>query len=1184
MPTFPFAPKSWPVLKRQIEKALHETKGRITLAGMPEGHDAQVLTAMARARKGLPLLHVARDDVRLSTLADAARFMAPDLRVLDLPAWDCVPYDRVSPHSDILARRVETLAALAALPLNGPGPAPLLIITTVNAISQRVPPRESLAGAAFSIQKGQGLDMEALLAFLGRTGYVRAEQVMEPGEYAVRGGLVDLFPPGQPDPLRLDLFGDEVDAIRVFDPVSQRTTGDAKGVILKPMSELTLDEASIARFRSGYRELFGAPKRDDALYETISAGQAMTGMEHWLPLFHEGMDTLLAYAPEAVVTLDADAEAARVSRWEQIEEYYAARRDIALSGSGEGGLIYNPIPPDRLYLTEQDWARMLGAAPRVLDLSPYAPADGAPDTLDMEGRPGRDFADVRARTGENVFEAVAAHAADLMSQGKRAVLAAYSLGSRDRLGGLIRDHSGESGATRLQTIESWGDLHKAPKDALALLALGLDRGFETPEVAVIAEQDVLGDRLARPQKKKRKADSFIRDASTMEEGDLVVHVDHGIGRYDGLETLQVGGAPHDCIRVVYAGEDKLFVPVENIEVLSRYGSEIAGAQLDKLGGVGWQARKAKLKNRIRDMAEKLIQVAAARHLRKAEAYSTPDGLYDEFAARFPYVETDDQLRAISETIDDLGSGKPMDRLICGDVGFGKTEVALRAAFVAALSGQQVAVVVPTTLLARQHYKIFSERFAGLPVRVGHLSRLVTGKAATAAKKELTAGTLDIIVGTHALLAKSIQFRNLGLLIIDEEQHFGVAHKERLKQLKSDVHVLTLSATPIPRTLQLALTGVREMSLIATPPVDRLAVRTFVLPFDPVVIREAILRERYRGGQCFYVCPRLKDIDEVAERLEALVPEVKVAIAHGQMAASQLEDVMTAFADGQYDILLATNIIESGLDMPRVNTIMIHRADMFGLGQLYQLRGRVGRAKARGYAYLTIRPNRRLSKAAEKRLDVMQTLDTLGAGFTLASHDLDIRGAGNLLGDEQSGHIKEVGIELYQHLLEEAVAAARAGEGMEAADDTWSPQITLGSPILIPEAYVRDLGVRLSLYRRIGDVTDDAEVETLAAEMIDRFGPLPTEVENLLKVIRIKVLCRRANAEKIDAGPKGAVITFRGNDFPNPGGLIQFISKNTALVKLRPDHKLVVKRDWTDNDHRLQGMHRLMTDLATIAEG
>jgi len=1169
------------VLKRQIEKALFETKGRTTLAGMPEGHDVLVLLAMARARKGLPVLHVARDDVRLATVVEAAQFLAPDVTVLDIPAWDCVPYDRVSPHRDILARRLESLTTLAAAPPGAPARAPLLVVTTVNAVTQRVPPRETLSAEAFILAKGGTVDLEALLLSLGRTGYSRAEQVMEPGEYAVRGGLVDVFPPGHDDPLRLDLFGDEVESIRVFDPVTQRTIGDVARIVLKPMSELTLDDDSIGRFRSGYRELFGTPHREDALYEAISAGRGFPGMEHWLPLFHEGMDTLFAYVPEAVIVLDPDAEAARASRWEQISEYHDARKSIADSGTaGEGGLIYRPLPPDRLYLTDADWERQLATAPRCLDLSPYAPADGAQNTLDMEGRPGRDFADVRARPGENLFAAVGAHAGERMAAGKRVVLAARTLGSRDRLGGLIRDH----GSAPVETVEAWSDLAKAHPSALALVALGLERGFENADMAVIAEQDVLGDRLARPPKKKRKAESFIRDAGALTEGDLVVHVDHGIGRYDGLETLTVGGAPHDCVRVVYAGEDKLFVPVENIEVLSRYGSETAGVQLDKLGGVGWQARKAKLKNRIRDMAEKLIQVAAARHLRKVTAMGPPEGLYDEFAARFPYAETDDQLKAIGETIDDLTSGRPMDRLICGDVGFGKTEVALRAAFVAALTGAQVAVVVPTTLLARQHFRTFQERFAGLPVRVGQLSRLVTGKAATAVKQEMADGRLDVVVGTHALLAKAIRFKNLGLLIIDEEQHFGVAHKERLKQLKSDVHVLTLSATPIPRTLQLALTGVREMSLIATPPVDRLAVRTFVLPFDPVVIREAILRERYRGGQCFYVCPRLADIDEVADRLTNLVPEVRITVAHGQMPAKQLEEVMTAFADGQYDILLATNIIESGLDMPRVNTIIIHRADMFGLGQLYQLRGRVGRGKARGYAYLTIRPNRRLSKAAEKRLDVMQTLDSLGAGFTLASHDLDIRGAGNLLGDEQSGHIKEVGIELYQHLLEEAVAAARAGEGLEAGEETWSPQITLGSPVLIPEGYVPDLGVRLSLYRRIADVTEDAEVESLAAEMIDRFGSLPIEVENLLKVISIKVLCRRANAEKVDAGPKGVVISFRDNTFPNPGGLVQFIGKNAATVKLRPDHKLVIRRDWQLEDKRLQGLFRLMQQLAEVAEG
>ncbi|MGB1026606.1 MAG: TRCF domain-containing protein, partial [Rhodospirillaceae bacterium] len=575
-------------------------------------------------------------------------------------------------------------------------------------------------------------------------------------------------------------------------------------------------------------------------------------------------------------------------------------------------------------------------------------------------------------------------------------------------------------------------------------------------------------------------------------------------------------------------------------------------------------------------------VAAQRALKAGEVVEPPPGAYEEFAGGFPFVETDDQLRAIADTLEDLGAGRPMDRLICGDVGFGKTEVALRAAFATAMAGKQVAVVVPTTLLARQHYRTFSARFAGWPVRIGQLSRLVTPKQAKEVKAELEAGTLDIVVGTHALLAKSVSIPNLGLLVIDEEQHFGVAHKERLKALKADVHVLTLTATPIPRTLQLALTGVREMSVIATPPVDRLAVRTFVLPYDPVVIREAIRRERYRGGQCFYVCPRLADVDRVVERLRAIVPDARVAIAHGQMAPSRLEEVMTAFSDGEYDILVSTNIVESGLDIPRVNTIVIHRADMFGLAQLYQLRGRVGRAKARGYAYLTLPPGRVLTKSAEKRLDVMSTLDSLGAGFRLASHDLDIRGAGNLLGDEQSGHIKEVGIELYQHLLEEAVAAAKEGGAELETASEWSPQINLGMAILIPEDYVADLGVRLSLYRRIAGITEEPALEDLEAELSDRFGPLPKEVQTFLKVIAIKIKCRLAQVEKIDAGPKGGVLSFRKDRFPNPAGLVRFIGRQAASVKLRPDHKLVVRRDWDGPDRRLKGVGILMGDLAEIA--
>jgi transcription-repair coupling factor (superfamily II helicase) len=560
-----------------------------------------------------------------------------------------------------------------------------------------------------------------------------------------------------------------------------------------------------------------------------------------------------------------------------------------------------------------------------------------------------------------------------------------------------------------------------------------------------------------------------------------------------------------------------------------------------------------------------------------------EGAYEEFAARFPFPETEDQDKAILDSFNDMSSGKPMDRLICGDVGFGKTEVALRAAFVAAMSGTQVAVVVPTTLLARQHFRTFQARFAGLPLKVEQLSRLVNAKQAAQTKKDLAEGKIDIVVGTHSLLAKGMAFKHLGLLIIDEEQHFGVTQKERLKQLKANVHVLTLTATPIPRTLQLALAGVREMSVIATPPVDRLAVRTFVLPYDPVVVREAVLRELHRGGQCFYVAPRIQDLDEVQAQLKELVPEVKVVVAHGQMAPTRLEEVMTAFDAREFDVLLSTNIIESGLDIPSANTMIVHRSDMFGLAQLYQLRGRIGRSKLRGYAYLTLPAGKMLTETAQRRLEVMQTLDTLGAGFTLASHDLDIRGAGNLLGQEQSGHVREVGIELYQHMLEEAVAAARSGDPtVGEAKDEWTPQITIGTPVLIPEIYVADLPVRLGLYRRIAQLVDRREIDAFAAELVDRFGPLPPEVDNLLDIIAIKRLCRDAGVEKVDAGEKGASITFRGNRFANPAGLVDFLQQNAATAKLRPDQKLVIMRNWEDTRERLKGVTGILGHLARIA--
>ena len=674
----------------------------------------------------------------------------------------------------------------------------------------------------------------------------------------------------------------------------------------------------------------------------------------------------------------------------------------------------------------------------------------------------------------------------------------------------------------------------------------------------------------------------MTETQSLSAGDLVVHVDHGIGRYHGLELVTAAGAAHECLVLEYAESARLYLPVENIELLSKYGHD--EGLLDKLGGGAWQAKKAKLKQRIRDMADRLIRVAAERALRKAPILEPPPGSWDAFCARFPYQETDDQLMAIGDVVDDLTSGAPMDRLICGDVGFGKTEVALRAAFVAAMSGTQVAVIAPTTLLARQHAQSFAERFRGFPLHVRQLSRFVSNKEAQATRDGISDGTVDIVVGTHALLAKSIKFQNLGLLIIDEEQHFGVQHKERLKQMRSDIHVLTLTATPIPRTLQLSLSGVRDLSIIGTPPVDRLAIRTYVSEFDAVTIREGLLREHYRGGQSFYVVPRVSDLPEIEAFLQEQLPELTYVVAHGQMAAGELDRRMNAFYDRQYDILLATTIVESGLDIPSANTMVVHRADMFGLAQLYQIRGRVGRSKTRAYAFLTTKPRVKLTNTASKRLRVLGSLDSLGAGFTLASQDLDIRGAGNLLGEEQSGQMRDVGYELYQNMLEEAISKIKSGqlEGLSDADDQWAPQINLGVSVLIPESFVPDLDVRLGLYRRLSGLSTKVELEGFAAELIDRFGALPREVNTLLLVVRIKAMCKRAGIAKLDGGPKGAVLQFHNNKFAAPEGLVAFIQDQRGLAKIK-DNKLVVRRDWTKISDKIKGSFSIAKDLAAKAE-
>ena len=1147
------------------------------LSGVPDGMEALVLSDFARARSdgGLAAAMIVRDGNRLSMIEEALQFFAPDIDIITLPAWDCLPYDRVSPSASVSAGRMAGLAKLSTL---DDQTNPTILLMSANAVMQQIPTRHALEGKVLSARPGNRIDMKVITAWLEGNGFERTPTVRERGEYAVRGGIIDLYAPGDGEPLRLDFFGDTLESIRTFDTDSQRSKAQKKKFNLVPLSEVQLDTDAVKRFRERYIRAFGASTRDDGLYQAISDGRRFAGMEHWLPFFHEELTDIFSVIGDAPVIFDHLADEALKSRYNQVKDHYDARQSALDESLTDGGAPYKPIKPEELYLSPDAIEDKIQFTQR-LEFSPFLVPETDRPVIDLESKQGRTFAAERNSESENVFDAVNAFIRSVQTDGKRAAIACWSAGSAERMAQVLADH----GLENMKTCESWDEIRGLPSKQIGLCVLPLETGFETPGMVLIGEQDILGDRLVRKSKRRRKDADFISEVASLAQGDLIVHIDHGIGRFEGLKSIEAAGAPHDCLEIVYHGGDRLFLPVENIELLSRYGSSAEGeAQLDRLGGTAWQARKAKLKKRLLEMADQLIAVAAKRALKSAETLPTPDGLYGEFAARFPYDETEDQLNAIDSVLDDLVAGRPMDRLICGDVGFGKTEVALRAAFVAVMNGKQVAVVVPTTLLARQHYRTFKDRFAGLPVRVEQASRLVGSKNLSDTKKGMKNGDVDIVVGTHALLGKAIEFNNLGLLVIDEEQRFGVKHKERLKELKADVHVLTLSATPIPRTLQLALTGVRELSLITTAPVDRLSVRTFISPFDGLVVREALLRERYRGGQSFYVCPRITDIRTVKEFLDEKVPELKVAVAHGQMAPSELEDIMTAFYEGQYDVLLSTTIVESGLDVPSANTLIVHRADMFGLAQLYQIRGRVGRSKTRAYAILTVPVNKTLTKAAERRLKVLQSLDSLGAGFQLASHDLDQRGSGNLLGEQQSGHVREVGFELYQQMLEEAVAQQKAGGEIED-DGKWSPQITVGTAVLIPETYVPDLNLRLSLYRRLADLTSAEEIDGFGAELIDRFGSLPEEVDHLLKIVFIKGLCRRANVEKVDAGPKGVVLTFRNQEFPNPVGLVGYIGEQGTLAKIKPDQRVVILRNWATPEKRLKGCAVILSQLAKLAD-
>lgn len=1142
----------------------------ITIEGVSPGLDGLLLYDLSGRHKG-HLVHISVNDAAMVEMENSLLALGvPAEDILRFPAWDCLPYDRVSPSSQLIGQRIKALSMLASGQFRQG-----IILTTVNAWLQKNPMPEYFTNGSIELTAGGHVGQSAFTAYAEANAYHRTNTVREPGEYALRGGIIDVFPPGGSVAVRLDLFGDEIESIKTFDPETQRSGDLISHVRLYPVSEIPMDEASITRFRRHYIDSFGGIASRDVLYQVVSTGRRVTGIEHYLPLFHDDLTHLSEYCDNMLVVQADETAVMRQNRFEQIQDFYTARSEYAQAETNSDE-VFRPLPPDALYLTDHTHTVMQSGQAVMQFMSFISDINNDSEHIVINSKKSPLLYQNQSANDDHDL-AELRQLLEHRGASQTAILAASSRGGLERLSSRLGQYM--SSTDDVHIISSWKDMVPA---AVNLMVWPLEHGFIMSELFVLTEQDIFGRRLHRPQGRRRRAEHFLREVSSLNEGDLVVHVDHGIGRYESLETLNILGADHDCVLLVYAGGDKLYLPVENIDLLSRYGREGGEVALDKLGGVAWQAKKARIKKRIKDIAGQLIKVAALRKISKTEQFYAEPASYAEFCQRFTYAETEDQQDAINETLNDMRSGRVMDRLICGDVGFGKTEVAMRAAFVAAMSGYQVAVVTPTTLLARQHGKVFTERFSGFGIDIGVLSRMTTTKQANQIKEGLANGDVQIAIGTHALLSRQIQFNNLGLIIVDEEQHFGVSQKERLKTLRGDIHVLTLTATPIPRTLQMALSGVRDMSIIATPPVDRLAIRTSVGPWDHVVLAEAIKRERHRGGQIFCVSPRIEYLPRTYDRLMDMIPDARIITAHGQMPAAELDDAMTRFADGEADILLATNIIESGIDIPSANTMIIHRADMFGLSQLYQLRGRIGRGKQRAYAYLTTDPSRMLTPQSKRRLEVMQTLDALGAGFTLASYDLDIRGAGNLLGDEQSGHVREVGVELYQSMLDDAVKDVKSGvsDDQDAQQDKWSPAINLGASILIPDEYVPDLSVRLSLYRRIAALESLNDHDELVAELVDRFGPLPQEVQNLIDTIIIKIRCRMAHIEKLDAGPKGMSVTFRHNRFPNPDALIGLINKKSGIMQVTGDQKLVV-RQTIPLSKRIDTSRKLIDDIVAL---
>ena len=1119
------------------------------------------IASAARVHEG-PLLVVARDNHEAHQLeADLHTLLggAGDLPVMAFPDWETLPYDQFSPHPDIVSQR---LAALHRLPTLARG----IVVVPVQTLMQRLSPLRHIAGGSFDYRMGQRLDFDAEKRRLEAASYRHVPQVLDPGDFAVRGGLLDVYPMGAEAPLRIELLDDTIDSIRHFDPDSQRSLDRVEAVQLLPGREVPLDERSVERAMTLLRDRFDVDTRRSALYQDLKSGLAPAGVEYYLPLFFDTTSTLFDYlhADALPVLGDGFGEAAEAF-WAQTRNRYEQRRHD----------IERPLlPPDEIYLSPDSLRERLNQRQRVEVCGPQHSrhADALP--LGDQPFPPLPVAAKDAPAGEALKSFLGHYPG-------RVLIASDSPGRREALLEVLQ------AAALVPDVLADFTAFRTGRERFAIAVAPLEDGFalDDPRIAVLTERQLFPERATQAHRRRRtgrEPEAIIRDLGELSEGAPIVHEDHGVGRYRGLIAMDVGGMPGEFLEIEYAKGDRLYVPVAQLHLISRYsGASPETAPLHSLGGEAWAKAKKKAAEKVRDVAAELLEIQARRQARAGLALHVDRPMYEPFAAGFPFEETPDQRAAIEAVLRDLQSSQPMDRVVCGDVGFGKTEVAVRAAFAAASAGKQVAVLVPTTLLAEQHYRNFRDRFADWPLKVEVLSRFKTAKEIKAELEKLAEGKLDVIVGTHRLLQPDVKFKDLGLVIVDEEQRFGVRQKEALKALRANVHLLTLTATPIPRTLNMAMAGLRDLSIIATPPANRMAVQTFVTPWDDALLKEAFQRELARGGQVYFLHNDVESIGRMQRELQELVPEARIGVAHGQMPERELEQVMLDFQKQRFNVLLCTTIIESGIDIPNANTIIMNRADKFGLAQLHQLRGRVGRSHHRSYAYLVVPDKRSITTDAQRRLEAIASMDELGAGFTLATHDLEIRGAGELLGEDQSGQMAEVGFSLYTELLERAVRSIRAGHlpDVDVGQERRGAEVELNVPALIPEDYLPDVHTRLTLYKRISSAPEKEDLRDLQVEMIDRFGLLPDPAKYLFATAELKLAANALGIRKLELGEHGGRIVFESKPNIDPMAVIQLIQKQPRLYAMDGPDKLRIKVPLPDAPDRFNAAKALLATLS-----